>query len=599
MTVGSDANPHKVPYEHKTRVPVAFEGVQVNFCKNPSCKNFGVPVNPYINRLRGAAKKAAAEADDYIISGYGKGYPSIKCQLCNEGNPVKSNIGIKEEFDRLSAYLKERPIGSCPNEECENHSADLRQHKDNYQSFGHTKSGSARYRCKLCRTTFSVGKPTRGQKKPSKTTEVYNLLVNKLVIRRACNVANISPSTLYGKLDYLYEQCLAFVGNRERRMMNGDFNIKPLFIGVDRQEYVLNWTKASNRKNIRLSAVGSADNRTGYVFGMDLNYDDNANVNTINGDAHQIQDIHRDAPFRRHARLWLLHDYYNAAARANVEPRNGLIWDHIKAEYEDEERRPDKEQSEYMTLDDKLPYYGMQVHYEYTLYGHFMLLQKLFQHVDNVTFYLDQDAGMRAACLASFHNEIMARKCDAFWVKITKEATITQKRCLIAEAQQELQRLRDKYSFPISDYDLRMELIKEEMRRLVTVGKWKDRWLRHPMPNNSEPEKSVCYLTDLGDYDINKLAYLYNYASLHSIDRFFMQVRRKINMLERPISSASSTGRKYYAYAAYNPQNVVKLLTIFRVYYNYIQTGDDKQTPAMRLGLAKGKVSFDDIIHYK
>lgn len=42
----------------------------------------------------------------------------------------------------------------------------------------------------------------------------------------------------------------------------------------------------------------------------------------------------------------------------------------------------------------------------------------------------------------------------------------------------------------------------------------------------------------------------------------------------------------------------MKMLIIFRVFYNYVAVGDDKKTPAMRLGLAKKKVSLNDIINF-
>jgi hypothetical protein len=44
---------------------------------------------------------------------------------------------------------------------------------------------------------------------------------------------------------------------------------------------------------------------------------------------------------------------------------------------------------------------------------------------------------------------------------------------------------------------------------------------------------------------------------------------------------------------------VVKLLDIFRVFYNFVELGRDKQTPAMRLGLAKGKITIENIIYYQ
>lgn len=71
-------------------------------------------------------------------------------------------------------------------------------------------------------------------------------------------------------------------------------------------------------------------------------------------------------------------------------------------------------------------------------------------------------------------------------------------------------------------------MIRQSMDEIAEIGPWKDRWLVHPFPNMSEPEKAVCYLTDYGDYDEDHQEWLYNKASLHAIDSFFMQVRRRL-----------------------------------------------------------------------
>lgn len=42
------------------------------------------------------------------------------------------------------------------------------------------------------------------------------------------------------------------------------------------------------------------------------------------------------------------------------------------------------------------------IHEEYTLYGHFLFLRRLLGNVGKFRFYLDQDSGMRAACLSAF-----------------------------------------------------------------------------------------------------------------------------------------------------------------------------------------------------
>jgi hypothetical protein len=67
----------------------------------------------------------------------------------------------------------------------------------------------------------------------------------------------------------------------------------------------------------------------------------------------------------------------------------------------------------------------------------------------------------------------------------------------------------------------------------------------------AKDRKVICYLTDIQRYDENHLAWLYNRASLHAINRFFMQVRRRLSLLERPVSSSASLGRRWFGYGPY------------------------------------------------
>ncbi len=36
-----------------------------------------------------------------------------------------------------------------------------------------------------------------------------------------------------------------------------------------------------------------------------------------------------------------------------------------------------------------------------------------------------------------------------------------------------------------------------------------------------------------------------------------------------------------------------------KVFYNFVEVGRNKQTPAMRSGLAKGKITVENIIYYQ
>ncbi len=79
--------------------------------------------------------------------------------------------------------------------------------------------------------------------------------------------------------------------------------------------------------------------------------------------------------------------------------------------------------------------------------------------------------------------------------------------------------------------------IKERLAAMTPHGRWEDQWLDHPFPAMGEPEKAVAYLTDFGDYDEDHRAWLYNKASLHGVDSFLNQVRRRLSLLERPIQN--------------------------------------------------------------
>lgn len=259
------------------------------------------------------------------------------------------------------------------------------------------------------------------------------------------------------------------------------------------------------------------------------------------------------------------------------------------------------------------------------MYAHFFFLKTLLKGVDYFRFYLDQDSGIRAACLAAFANEVMAKKCDAFYVKIGKEFTQAEKSSKVSKWKS----VRDRFVEDnphweeASDFSIRREIILRRLNDLKELGKWKDRWLEHPFATMSEPEKMVCYLTNLKsngfDESDQQMALMYDRASLHVVDSFFMQTRRLISLCERPQTSASAIGRRWFGYCAYRPDVLVKVLEIFRVYHNYVQLSEGRmrrrlkpgekkrkkgelqkmlRTPAWRLGLTKGKVRIEDILYF-
>lgn len=106
--------------------------------------------------------------------------------------------------------------------------------------------------------------------------------------------------------------------------------------------------------------------------------------------------------------------------------------------------------------------------------------------------------------------------------------------------------------------------------------------------------KRIRILADVRDRSFIHIARLLNRSNIHLFDAYFNFARRRVAGFERGIPTATNTARIWHAYSFYSPEMVPKLATILRFYHNML-LGEDKHTPAMRLGLAKGKVYERDL----
>ncbi len=583
------------------RVPLPVCGINVNFCKNMDCSHFGVPASP-LQQKRGAGHKTE---DDYVIRPKKPFRKALLCKRCNQYSMLKSNQGVFEEVTRLSAYLEEEPvIIGCPAEDCANVTVDVKSGTANYFKFGVTDSGSQRYQCKLCKKTFSVSnRPIDRQRVSHKNKTILKLLMNKSPFSRICEVMEISMPTLYRKIDFIHRQCLLFVAEKERKLLTGEVPINRLYLATDRQEYFVNWTNTLDKRHVVLKGIGTADLTSGYVFGMHINYDPRLDPRVVQEIAAHSGDESKDMALREFARIWLEVDHERIKRRPlkidpDPIPEGALALD-IAMRYQETLEREEIEASDEPEDCNRLPVKGMQTHEEYTMYGHFFFLKRLLANVGKLRFYMDQDTGIRAACLSAFSEEVLGGRCDAFFVRINKDLSIHQKNRLINMFKHEMEAQRHHYPL-LSDKSIKLRWIMEEMKRMKPIGKWQDRWLEYPFPDGSEPEKAVCYLTDRNDMDELHLAHLYYKASLHKIDSFFNQIRTRLNPLSRPTKSMSNQGRSYLRYQLYKPGIAQQLLDVFRVYHNYhLKSDDDKKTPAIRLGLMRAPISIDDIINFR
>jgi len=595
------------------RAPAPFGGLDLNHCKNPACGNFGVPET--VDRpIRSSGQPA--QPGDYVLVAAGKNKPILKCLLCSETFPMRSNRAVHEELTRLMAYLEPSNDPSCNNEDCVLFDVPAPLAGDLYVQFGKTAAGTPRFRCGACLKTFTgIGKAAKRHRMPHKNREVFSLLINKSPFRRMAEVTGLSPQTLYDKLDFIYHQCMWFQGARERPLLEG-IKLPKLYLATDRQTLAVNWSNRKDKRNITLQAIATADLKSGYVFGMNLNFDASMNLDEVEAEVHINGDEYLAQPYRRFARLWLRADYAEAVAEAMgrkaikkskaKKKAEDALTAKIEAGYDDAEAREDVEEVHLFGPDEALPTTGVEVRDQYTVYAHFLMMERLIGHAPKVRFYMDQDSGFRAAFMSAFHRQIKSRRADGWFVSILKETTVEQKRRAVKNAKKRLHAAMAARP-GLTQREVEIEMTLEEMSRMATIGKWGDRWLTHPVPTKAEPDKRLCWLTNIGlladegetQADVQRhAAHLFLKGSLHAIDRFFMQTRRRLSLAERAYPSSSTERRMWHGYAAYQPHNLSRALTIYKVAHNYALTDDDGRTPAMKLGLAQAPIPLQDILYY-
>jgi transposase-like protein len=557
----------RVAKQKLPRVPPTVNGIQANFCKNPKCSNFSIPVENKKKRILGAKT-----TETYRIIGGQKLKRLLTCLVCRKSYILRSNLAISQELSRLDHQKHRERIAACCNEACECFGKPQYLNPELYFAHGVTKAGTARYRCRNCKATFSVGLQVRNQRRPELNSEVLKLLVNKVPMRRICEILSINPSTLYDKIKYLYEVTSLFISERESHLRTQEPSLKRAYVSVDRQDHTLNWGTQFDRRNTILGAVGAVENKTGYVLVLQLNFDPDLNAEDVEADAIAIGDYEKSPVFREYARVWLRRDYLDPELRDDDVA--------IETEVQNIEAHDAS----------KAPQSGMKVDLGYLQNAIFLHLRDLLQNVGIVRFCVDRDPGLANACIAAFADQIKKRKADVFVLKNLKEATMAAKKQIIAASNREID--KEKLKFDNVD-NPRFRLLVEKLNNFRNSSQ-ENTWFKYPFSDMAEPSKSIQNLTDFGDYDIERLAHIYMHLTMRGIDRYFMQIRRRLSLMERPITTANAK-KTWHGYSAYSPLVAMQVLSIFRVYYNYSLAGEDKKTPAMRIGLADRIIPLEEL----
>lgn len=582
-------NKNKRRINEKFPIPKAHQGVQLNFCKNPTCKNYGKP--PQQPKLKPNGEYTSIGGDYRLQIKRRPNRPSslvLSCNICKYVSNVISNKAVFQETERLSKqfYLIDP---SCPNtgkEEnkrngtpegrryqkvvktvrgkertftrlkpaCENHNHGILDRPDlywfdskNHKSITINKNlpqivhptndgkhedqvelSSQTFKCKSCKSKFTA--PLNAQKGQINHQINYQLfleLVNKGIINRISEKLLLNPSVIYSRIEFFYKQCIQF---DQYQLKNNIHKLrdKHLKVSTDRQHFYTNWTQRADTRRTKITNISTVDNSSKFVFASTLNFDFTSNYESLFKEFIRIGEYKKE-PYKRRYQQYIL-------------PEEGI--------FEDENLKP--------------PSKHLLLHQTYSSLSHFEIIKKYFNDIGNVTIYADNDTGFEMAITRTYVELIQSGRLNAILIR---------------------------------NHDN-----NNDIDDILTHYRWFEQ--AQPVVRNKNIDVKFLTSTDGSLIDM---------ASLHGVDNYFQMLRRRINMMERPIKTASKSEKKtvdslWSGYASYNPKHLSMLIEIFRVYNNYVLTDEKNNikhgynrkalSPAQKLGLVDNAFTIYDLIEF-
>ena len=253
-------------------------------------------------------------------------------------------------------------------------------------------------------------------------------------LRKIARHLNISPKTLYDKINFIHKQCLRFAADREQKLVNGNLKLDRLYLSADRQVQTTNWTKREDKRNTELYGISTACLASGYVFAFNFNFEEQLTQTEVEQLATKHGDRNKPKHHRITARVWFEDEFAKAAThKAQIQTKPALtLQEKVENKLEKELSSSNMTSSENIYKEVKLPAKGVLIHNEYTMVGHFLLLKKLTQKVGKTRLYKDQDTGMKTAYLSIFKDEIKNGNSDGFLVSAVTGLTVDEKRSALA-----------------------------------------------------------------------------------------------------------------------------------------------------------------------
>jgi transposase-like protein len=619
-------------------LPLLVDGIQVNFCRNPRCKNFGVP--PRVGDIR------RGQPGHYHLDPSGRDGYKLRRALCNRLSVLFTNAGIAIEVDRLRTANGLLRPDSCPTKSCANTRLPVSSHPKRYYRHGQTSSGRPRWRCRACKKAFTIEDDVRKKTAGDVNGEIVRDLVNRASLNAILRKTQISPTALYDRIDLIHRQMIAFEAFKVRRLLRTDKKHRKHFaLATDAQDQWGNWESQDRRFGVSISTLSTADNYSGFIFRTDTSFDPttgdvvayfkqllgagdfevpgNLGISRrlqrkafLEAVAFAVQQRRDDPPTLEDLDLMAALKRLRVALRPELQkPRN-----------------PDP-----LAQHQANPVNGAVISPVYTAMAHFILVNEMLPRDAIVHLMTDTGGQVTPAAPSGFITALKENRADLTYVYFEKGLKTPHKQQIMGEFNAKLRKFKaegDPYWGP---KEIRIEFMRafarKANRNIVPVPA---EWWKVPIETMYEPHKIVGISHQRQEGAPAQMQErkfeLLTRSSLHSVDSFFNVLRQRVSYLHRP-GQSRSTDTFYNQFQAYRPAMIQKIVDISRVWFNWCEprpfriarkfdslhaimydtshshleevSDENKRktkrermsTPAMRIGLTRSPVRLDVILY--
>lgn len=617
--------------------------LDVNFCTNHTCGNFGV----------GAASKAGKHAYKFSRP-RGDWTWHLICRACGQFQRMYNNVAtdtvflyvlknhLPHEYCEKKVCVKDCDKNNCKKEHCamercENHRINLYEHMGTRYTIKTNSQAQQIFqaRCKgringeRCGAAFSAGQALGLHTEQAHVSEYLNDY--GLFIRTLCNdngprsvmdILQCSGTNYETHLQNLAAVSKQVSGYHFMRLFDASWNVGDanMHLYTDIIDIPFHVGGKEQRAETLKYIVTVTDFQKSYcvLAATPIFYaDDKQHTLREKLQTDYQHELNLAECFRDHAHLYRFGEPISLSKHTDTGESGKTVYPP-------------------MGLD------GFLMRDPYALLGHFLYLRKLTHRVGGVIHHFDGERALRGAAMIAFSDRIEENRCElviASYLKITKGKKLPDRQKarftlqskyrgqpgVLVNKDESLRRIdlltagipgiREKIEQASQEYYKKQktegeEKEKKRLERYKKQGKsapprpdrpilpfrvaQEDFWVSDPIPPSYEPGRRYLWLTRRLEHGIEYEVELCMKATLQPIDSFFNALRATTSTTKRATSLPSQGNKKGYGSHAWLPANIIDEVTLRILNWNFIvRYGSGKQPRAFKLGIYESDESLD------